>query len=264
MGHSMPGTGSGCLNRVHADREGTSPKSTSTETEQEGLRLWRTPGPPQLSTTTIGLRPNGDIQEPVHISGLRVRAGQARVDAVRQGRDTGRDRYRGSTDAPYRGAGGQCLDRLGAGALVRRRSDALHLLPAQRWPRRLDPDRVRPRVGRAVYVGRTQSPVTGHIRQSRVDDRAPRASSGRRGRRLRRLMPPVWSSRFAHLRWQHTWSSGLQKQRLAVTVSPMFGKALMTPCGFAGDDDSLAVETDETLDRLEELQRARRLASWRV
>ena len=36
-------------------------------TEQEGLRLWRTPGPPQLSTTTIGLRPNGDIQEPVHI-----------------------------------------------------------------------------------------------------------------------------------------------------------------------------------------------------
>ncbi len=36
--------------------------------EQAGLRLWRTPGPPQLSTATAGLRPNGDIQEPVHVT----------------------------------------------------------------------------------------------------------------------------------------------------------------------------------------------------
>ncbi len=36
--------------------------------EQAGLRLWRTPGPPQLSTVTVGLRPNGDIEEPVHVT----------------------------------------------------------------------------------------------------------------------------------------------------------------------------------------------------
>ena len=65
-GHSMPGR-EGLLNRVHADREGSRPSPPVRATEQEGLRLWRTPGPPQLSTTTIGLRPNGDIQEPVHI-----------------------------------------------------------------------------------------------------------------------------------------------------------------------------------------------------
>ena len=35
---------------------------------QEGLRLWRLTGPPQLSTWTTGLRPNGDIVQLVRVS----------------------------------------------------------------------------------------------------------------------------------------------------------------------------------------------------
>ncbi len=35
--------------------------------DQAGLRLWRTPGPPRLSTWTTGLKPNGDIVETVRV-----------------------------------------------------------------------------------------------------------------------------------------------------------------------------------------------------
>ncbi|MSO95285.1 MAG: hypothetical protein EXQ81_05765 [Thermoleophilia bacterium] len=35
--------------------------------DQAGLRIWRTPGSPRLSTWTIGLKPNGDIVEPVRV-----------------------------------------------------------------------------------------------------------------------------------------------------------------------------------------------------
>ncbi len=36
--------------------------------DQAGLRLWQLSGPPRLSTSTTGLRTNGDIQEPVHMT----------------------------------------------------------------------------------------------------------------------------------------------------------------------------------------------------
>ena len=40
----------------------------SDKLEQAGLRLWRTHGPPRLSTSMTGLRANGDITEPVTIT----------------------------------------------------------------------------------------------------------------------------------------------------------------------------------------------------
>ncbi len=40
---------------------------TQTDVDQGGLRLWRTPGSPRLSTWTTGLKPNGDIVEPVRV-----------------------------------------------------------------------------------------------------------------------------------------------------------------------------------------------------
>src|SRR5215211_1673112 len=43
---------------------------------------------------------------------------------------------------------------------------------------------------------------------------------------------------------KHVRSSGLQKQGLAVVAISMLGEALMTPCVFAGDYESLIVETD--------------------
>ncbi len=35
--------------------------------DQAGLRLWSTPGPPRLSTWTTGLKPNGDIVQPIRV-----------------------------------------------------------------------------------------------------------------------------------------------------------------------------------------------------
>ncbi|MCY7301658.1 MAG: glycosyltransferase family 39 protein [Thermoleophilia bacterium] len=35
--------------------------------DQAGLRLWRTPGPPRLSTWITGLKPNGDIVQPIRV-----------------------------------------------------------------------------------------------------------------------------------------------------------------------------------------------------
>ncbi len=52
---------------------------------QAGLRLWRTPGPPQLSTVTVGLRPNGDISEPVTI--LVYACGPGRLELTLIGKD---------------------------------------------------------------------------------------------------------------------------------------------------------------------------------
>ena len=40
---------------------------TQTDLDQTGLRLWRTPGSPRLSTWITGLKPNGDIVQPIRI-----------------------------------------------------------------------------------------------------------------------------------------------------------------------------------------------------
>ena len=40
---------------------------TQTDVDQGGLRLWRTPGSPRLSTWITGLKPNGDIVQPIRV-----------------------------------------------------------------------------------------------------------------------------------------------------------------------------------------------------
>ena len=44
--------------------------------DQSGLRLWRTAGPPRLSTWRTGLKPNGDILEPVRVNVYACGPGQ--------------------------------------------------------------------------------------------------------------------------------------------------------------------------------------------
>jgi hypothetical protein len=44
--------------------------------DQPGLRLWRSLGPPTLSTWTTGLKPNGDIVQPVRVSVFACGPGQ--------------------------------------------------------------------------------------------------------------------------------------------------------------------------------------------
>ena len=50
--------------------------------DQAGLRLWSTPGPPQLETAMTGLRTNGDIQEPVHLTVFGCRPGRLELTLV--------------------------------------------------------------------------------------------------------------------------------------------------------------------------------------
>ena len=50
--------------------------------DQAGMRLWRTPGPPRLSTATAGLRPNGDITEPVHITVYACKPGRLEMTLI--------------------------------------------------------------------------------------------------------------------------------------------------------------------------------------
>lgn len=44
--------------------------------DESGLRLWRTAGPPKLSTWTTGLEPNGDILEPIRVNVYACGPGQ--------------------------------------------------------------------------------------------------------------------------------------------------------------------------------------------
>jgi hypothetical protein len=50
--------------------------------DQAGLRLWRTPGAPRLATAMTGLRSNGDISEPVHITVYGCRPGRLELTLV--------------------------------------------------------------------------------------------------------------------------------------------------------------------------------------
>jgi hypothetical protein len=103
--------------------------------EQAGLRLWRTPGPPQLSTVTGGLRPNGDITEPVRI--VVYACGHGRLELTLIGKEgtpvyvsvdgTRRLRiplgagglWRGSVSAPpYANGQAPCVYRLRSAGLV--------------------------------------------------------------------------------------------------------------------------------------------------
>ena len=55
-----------------------------TDLDQAGLRLWRTPGAPRLSTWTTGLKPNGDIVAPVRV--VVYACGPGRLEATLLGK----------------------------------------------------------------------------------------------------------------------------------------------------------------------------------
>ena len=85
-------------------------------TEQEGLRLWRTPGTAATVDHDHWFAAQRRYPGAGSHSGLRVRPGQARADALRQAGDTGRDRCRRRTEAPHRTAGRKRLERVDSSA----------------------------------------------------------------------------------------------------------------------------------------------------